>query len=83
VIIEACREGELSFEYRDGATSYGAFTYSFVKDLRAKPRSTFMGAVANAAGTLKRMGYDQHPQVLGPKSVLNKPIPSRGRKRAA
>jgi hypothetical protein len=83
VIIEACREGELSFEYRDGATSYGAFTYSFVKDLRAKPRSSFMGAVASAAGTLKRMGYDQHPQLLGPKSVLNKPIPSRGRKRAA
>jgi hypothetical protein len=85
VIIEACREGELSYEYRDGATSYGAFTYSFVKDLRAKPRSTFINAVANAAGTLKRMGYDQQPQILGPKAVLNKPIPDRasaGRRRS-
>jgi hypothetical protein len=88
VIIEACREGELSYEYRDGATSYGAFTYSFVKDLRARPRSTFVSAVANAATTLARMGYDQRPQILGPKVVLNRQIPNRGganrrRRRAA
>ncbi|MBI3491089.1 MAG: caspase family protein, partial [Acidobacteria bacterium] len=28
VMFEACQERELSYEYRDGATSYGAFTFS-------------------------------------------------------
>lgn len=75
VIIEACQEGSLSYEYRAGATSYGAFTYSFVKDLRANPKSTFIGAVARAAATLKKMEYDQVPQILGPKVVVTKQIP--------
>jgi hypothetical protein len=83
VIIEACQEGSLSYEYRDGATSFGAFTYSFVKDLRAYPGSTFVKAVSRAAGTLKRMEYNQVPQILGPKSVVNKPIPGRKRARRA
>ncbi len=77
VIIEACQEGSLSYEYRAGATSYGAFTFSFVKDLRAFPNSTFVRAVERAAGTLKRMNYDQQPQILGPKSVVTKPIPGK------
>ena len=34
IIVEACQEQELSYEYRDGATSYGAFTYSLAKELR-------------------------------------------------
>ena len=34
IIFEACQEQELSYEYRDGATSYGAFTYSLAKVLR-------------------------------------------------
>jgi hypothetical protein len=29
LIIEACQEKEFSYEYRDGATSYGAFTYAW------------------------------------------------------
>jgi len=40
VIIEACQEKYLSYEYRDGATSYGAFTFSMVKNLRQKPETT-------------------------------------------
>jgi hypothetical protein len=34
IIIEACQEQQLSYEYRDGATSYGAFTFSLAKVLR-------------------------------------------------
>src|SRR4029079_5105286 len=34
VILEACREEQLSYEYRDGAASYGAFTFSLAKELR-------------------------------------------------
>jgi hypothetical protein len=79
VIIEACQEDKLSFEYRHGATSYGAFTYSFVKDLRQRRNSSFVEAVDRAAATLKTMDFDQVPQILGPKAVVTKPIPGRGR----
>jgi hypothetical protein len=78
IIIEACQEDKLSYEYRHGAISYGAFTFSFVKDLRARRRSTFVEAVNRAAATLKDMEFDQVPQILGPKAVVNKPIPGRG-----
>ena len=75
VIIEACQENALSYEYRDGVTSYGAFTYSFVKDLRARPGSTFEGAVQNAASTLKNLNYAQVPQIIGPSSIVKSKIP--------
>ena len=75
VIIEACQEQFLSYEYRDGATSYGAFTYSLAKNLRARPRSTFNEVVTRTADTLKNLGYRQIPQIIGPASVVNKPIP--------
>jgi metacaspase-1 len=85
VIIEACQEGSLSYEYRDGATSYGAFTYSFAKDLRRRPRSSFVQAVARSAQTLTAMDYKQVPQIIGPASIVNRPIPGaakRGRSAA-
>jgi hypothetical protein len=75
VIIEACQENSLSYEYRDGVTSYGAFTYSFVKDLRAKPGSTFEQAVQNAAATLTNLNFAQVPQIIGPSSIVKHPIP--------
>jgi hypothetical protein len=34
ILLEACQEQELSYEYRDGATSYGAYTFSMAKVLR-------------------------------------------------
>lgn len=80
VIIEACQEKNLSYEYRDGATSYGAFTYSFAKNLRAKPASTFVQAVDRTAVTLKNLGYRQVPQILGPTQIVKKPIPGRAGK---
>jgi hypothetical protein len=41
VLLEACRQDQFSYEYRHGVTSYGAFTYSLAKDLRARPQITF------------------------------------------
>ena len=75
VIIEACQEGDLSYEYRDGTASYGAFTYSMVKNLRASPGLSFVRLVSHTAQTLKALNYAQEPQILGPDSVVNKPIP--------
>lgn len=81
VIVEACQEGGLSYEYRDGVTSYGAFTYSLAKTLRQKPSSTFLSAVTNAATTLKSLGYKQEPQLIGPSVIVKKRIPGRGRRK--
>jgi len=75
VIIEACQEQSLSYEYRDGVTSYGAFTYSLAKNLRAAPHSTFVQAVTRTAKTLAHLGYRQEPQIIGPSSIVNKPVP--------
>ena len=83
VIVEACQENNLSFEYRDGATSYGAFTYSFVKNLRSRPSATFAEAVQAAADTLKALGYAQEPQILGPEAAMTAPIPGAGRRSKA
>ncbi len=70
VIFEACGEDQLAYEYRDGVTSYGAFTFCMIKNLRRRSRSTFKGIVARTAGTLKDLGYDQTPQVVGPSDVI-------------
>src|SRR5205085_455640 len=34
VLMEACQEQQFSFEYRHGATSFGAYTYSLAEVLR-------------------------------------------------
>src|SRR2546430_3250563 len=75
VLLEACRQDQLSYEYRHGVTSYGAFTYSLAKDLRAQPRITFEKIILKTTATLKDLGYDQNPQLVGPKPVTSKTIP--------
>jgi hypothetical protein len=87
VVIEACQEKFLSYEYRDGATSYGAFTFSMVKNLRQKPDTTFEQLITRTAQTLRNLGYKQEPQIIGPASIVRKRIPGApapaARKRAA
>ena len=75
VLLEACKEGELSFEYRHGVTSYGAFTYSFAKNLRNNPQDSFKKAVNRTNKTLHSLGFDQTAQLVGPDRVLSKRIP--------
>ena len=79
VIFEACQERELSFEYRDGGASYGAFTFSLVKvlreDRRAGKKPTFNALSQLTADRLLTLGYDQHPCLVGPKKILAKPVP--------
>ncbi len=82
VIVEACDVDQLSFEYRDGATSYGAFTYSLVHGLRAsrdirRANLDYHDLLAETAAKLKRLKYDQTPQLVGAKAVLNQEIPWR------
>ena len=77
VIFDACGEDQLSYEYRDGVTAYGAFTFSLIKSLRHRPRSTFKGLVTHTATTLKDLRYDQTPQIVGPAEVIGTQVPGR------
>jgi hypothetical protein len=75
-LLEACREDELAYEYREGSSSYGAFTYFLAQTLRStrKKRSvTFQELVAEAAA---RVGahYKQTPQLECPTSRRHAPI---------
>ena len=75
VLMEACRADQFSYEYRHGVTSYGAFTYSLVKELRIQARITFSRAIAKVTTGLAELGYEQNPQLVGPESITSKPIP--------
>ena len=79
VIYEACQEQELCYEYRDGSTSYGAFTFSLVKALREaqehKEHLTFRRLSRRAAAELEALRYDQTPNLDGPKRVLGRRVP--------
>jgi metacaspase-1 len=79
IIIEACREQELSYEYRDGATSYGAFTYSLAKELRRSRQSrrnpSFRRLMELTTRRLHALNYGQTPSLVGPTNLLGRPIP--------
>jgi hypothetical protein len=75
LIIEACAEEQLSYEYRHGATSYGAFTFCLTSILRLEKDVTFRRLVELAGERLERLGYQQKPQILGPKIHMDAPVP--------
>lgn len=82
VLLEACSEHESAYEHRDGATPYGAFTYSLVRALRSprKRRPSYRQLMKEAARGIGLMHYDQHPQPVGPAVRLNRSIPWGGGK---
>ncbi|MBO9501123.1 caspase family protein [Brevundimonas sp. A19_0] len=76
LIIEACAEHELSYEYRHGATSYGAFTFSFHQILREeKGALRFDELIAKVGGQLSRLNFNQNPQILGPSVRTSEKVP--------
>jgi hypothetical protein len=83
VLLEACDEGQLSYEYRHGTVSYGAFTFSMTKNLRANPKFTFEQLINRTAQTLQILHYDQTPQIVAPSKVKHAPVPGRPAKRRA
>jgi predicted alpha/beta hydrolase family esterase len=70
VLLQACQEHELSYEYRHGVTSYGAFTYCLTRIFRqmkrAKKPVTFDALIRNVSARLKELGYAQTPTLVGP-----------------
>ena len=78
VIIEACGEDELSYEYRHGATSHGAFTFSLAQILRKQKSITFKALVEQTVARLDDLQYAQKPRILGPGTIIEKKIPWLG-----
>lgn len=70
VILEACAESELAFEYRHGVESYGAFTFSMADLIRRSGGVTFKALRKEIEKRLEKLGYDQHPALLGPTKIL-------------
>lgn len=77
LIIEACGENELSYEYRHGATSYGAFTFCLASVLREEAKITYKDLVAKVGERLGQLQYDQRPQILGPTVHMDAEVPLR------
>ena len=79
ILMEACGEEQLSYEYRDGATSYGAYTYCLTRTLaesRLRDRNlTFTQLHAAVCARLRALKYDQAPGLLGPDNLLGQAIP--------
>jgi metacaspase-1 len=86
LIFEACSENQYAYEYRDGVTSYGAFTYFLTKLLfdagHEKRKFTFQGLVDEVVTQLAKY-YEQTPVLVGPKKWCGAEVPWRApRKRA-
>lgn len=83
LIIQACKEDQYSYEYKHGVTSYGAFTYTLTTllrqwndpEIKQKAKPSFTRLVTEAAKQLKELGYQQTPQVTGPRHKIEARIP--------
>jgi hypothetical protein len=77
VILQACQETQLAYEYRHGVTSFGAFTYALSRRVRQqKGRGVTFQKLCDGVGTtLRELGYDQQPRVDGPKAWVNARVP--------
>lgn len=75
LILQACGEGQLSYEYRHGASSYGAFTYCLAKLLRKHKTISFEDLVGKVREDLRDLQYDQTPQILGPTDIMKSNVP--------
>jgi hypothetical protein len=79
ILLEACQEQELSYEYRHGATSYGAYTFCLAQVLRTHrargANPTFAELSEEVTQKLRRLAYNQTPVLVGAKHRIAQPIP--------
>ena len=79
ILLEACQEREFSYEYRHGATSYGAYTFCLAQALRARRATgvnpSFAELNAQVAEKLRRLKYDQTPTLVGAKQRVARQLP--------
>jgi hypothetical protein len=80
-IIEACQEEELSYEYRHGVISYGAFTFCMTKELRdarhnkSRGKITFAELIKRTTTRLHDLKYSQTPCLTQPGALAKQIIP--------
>ncbi|MEL7487460.1 MAG: caspase family protein [Pseudomonadota bacterium] len=80
LILEACGESQLAYEYQHGVTSYGAFTFAIASILRRNAVSnpiSFQKLMELTRDQLEDLQYDQIPQILGPNNVVKANVPWR------
>ena len=79
VIMEACRENQLSHEYRDGALSYGAYTFSLIDTLRRERRRnrnpSFKRLTELVSQRLTELKFEQRPNLVGASTIVSKGVP--------
>lgn len=90
ILLEACAEGEFAYEYRHGATSYGAFTYSMCQAIRSvalrnrlapkrsgpSPKYSFEELLRDVNDRIKRVVPEtQTPQLVCPAARRTEAIP--------
>lgn len=70
IILEACEENSYSYEYQNGTSHYGAFTYHLVQKLRAdrknKKQSTIEQVIQSVNQSMQKKHYKQTAQLLLP-----------------
>ena len=76
LLLYAARRTELASEYNHGSVVQGAFTFSFVKQLRAARRPpTFRSLVKSVGEELAALGYAQTPEIAGPSVRVKGRVP--------
>jgi hypothetical protein len=79
ILLEACQEREFSFEYRHGATSYGAYTFCMAQVLRAsranRVNPSFEELNMLVTEKLHRLKYNQTPALVGAKKRVAQQVP--------
>ena len=83
IILSACAEDELAFEYVHGSVSFGAFTYCLAKAVRRhwdsgrRTMPTFVQLKDLVKNELFEVGYEQTPQTVGSSRAATTRIPRR------
>ena len=79
ILLEACQEQEFSYEYRNGATSYGAYTFCMAQVLRESrghgANLSFEQLSERVTEKLHRLKYNQTPNLVGAKERVTAELP--------
>ena len=76
VVVAACQEDQLAFEYAHGASHHGAFTFALAKQLRDGKITPYRELAGVLKEVLVTAGYpNQDPDVRAPSAKLDEPIP--------
>ena len=79
ILMEACQEEGFSYEYRHGATSYGAYTFSLAlvlhENREANRNLSYSELSQLTTEKLHRLDYQQTPSLVGAKKLLTEDLP--------